>query len=130
MKITRVYRPDLWKLSFFGSGVFNVVWIWSILILVSTGVRSFPFWGAVVTLILVSIFSIGKSWLRLQSVRLVLTDYETKLARQFWPQNTLWLLSPALFFYNAFAAWMSRRMTWRGIQYKLKSAHETVIISK
>jgi cellulose synthase/poly-beta-1,6-N-acetylglucosamine synthase-like glycosyltransferase len=130
MKITRVYRPDLWKLSFFGSGVFNVVWIWSILILVSTGVRSFPFWGAVVTLILVSIFSIGKSWLRLQSVRLVLTDYENKLARQFWPQNTLWLLSPALFFYNAFAAWMSRRMTWRGIQYKLKSAHETVIISK
>lgn len=130
MKITRVYRPDLWKMSFFGSGIFNAVWIWSIMILIFSTANSFAFWAANMTLILVSIFSIGKSWLRLTAVRLVLTEYEKELKRQFWPQNTLWLLSPPLFFYNAFAALVSRRMTWRGITYELKSASETVIISK
>jgi cellulose synthase/poly-beta-1,6-N-acetylglucosamine synthase-like glycosyltransferase len=130
MKITRVYRPDLWKMSFFGSGLFNVVWIWLILILVFASVNSFAFWTAVATLVVVSIFSIGKSWLRLMAVRLVFTEYEKELKLQFWPQNTLWLLSPALFFYNAFSALVSRRMTWRGIRYELKSARETVIISK
>ena len=130
MKITRVYRPDLWKMSFFGSGVFNVVWIWSVLILIFSTTDFSAFWAAATTLALVSIFSIGKSWLRLTAVRLVLTEYEKELKLQFWPQNTLWLLSPALFFYNAFAALVSRRMTWRGTTYELKSARETVIISK
>ena len=130
MKITRVYRPDLWKMSFFGSGLFNVVWIWSVLILIFSTTNSYAFWTAAATLGLVSIFSIGKSWLRLMAVRLVLTEYEKELRFQFWPQNTLWLLSPALFFYNAFAAFLSRRMTWRGTQYELKSPRETVIISK
>ena len=130
MKITRVYRPDLWKMSFFGSGVFNVVWIWSVLILIFSTTDLSTFWAAATTLALVSIFSIGKSWLRLTAVRLVLTEYEKELKLQFWPQNTLWLLSPALFFYNAFAALVSRRMTWRGTTYELKSARETVIISK
>ena len=130
MKITRVYRPDLWKLSFFGSGLFNVVWIWSLFVLAFSDFGSFAFWAAAVTLFLVSTFSIGKSWLRLKAVRLVLTEYENELQGQFWPQNTLWLLSPALFFYNAFAALVSRRMTWRGIRYELKSPRETVIISK
>jgi len=130
MKITRVYRPDLWKLSFFGSGVFNVVWIWSVLIVIFSTASSFAFWAAAATPVIVSIFSIGKSWLRLKAVRLVLNEYEKELKLQFWSQNTLWLLSPALFFYNAFAALVSRRMTWRGTTYELKSARETVIISK
>jgi cellulose synthase/poly-beta-1,6-N-acetylglucosamine synthase-like glycosyltransferase len=129
MKITRVYRPDLWKMSFFGSGLFNVVWIWGIAVLVADR-YGFASWAAVAALILVSIFSIGKSWLRLKAVKLVLTKYKKDLSTQFWTQNTLWLLAPALFFYNAFAAWVSRRMTWRGIRYELKSARETVIISE
>lgn len=130
MKITRVYRPDLWKISFFGSGLFNVVWICAIIILAAYRFSGMISWTAAVTLILVSFFSIGKSWLRLKAVRLILTEYKKELAVQFWTQNTLWLLSPALFLYNALAAWLSRRMTWRGVTYELKSPRETVIISK
>jgi hypothetical protein len=79
--------------------------------------------------VLVSAFSIGKSWLRLKAVRLVLTKYEGELRRQLWTQNTLWILAPAVFFYNCVAALVSRRMRWRGTVYELKSAHETVIIA-
>ena len=35
MKITRVYAPDLWKLSLFGSALFCVVMLWSVGLLFS-----------------------------------------------------------------------------------------------
>lgn len=129
MKITRVYAPKLWILSLVGSGLFNLVLLWAIAIILSSSSR-LNVGLATVVITLVSLFSISKGWLRLQAVRLILTDYEDELDRQFWPQNTFWLFAPALFFINAINAWASRKMTWRGITYELKSPTETVIIAE
>ena len=123
MKITRVYAPQYWKMSFTGSFIFNLV-ILSALVLMISGAA---FWLPLGVLFTVVFFSTGKSWLRLQAVRLVLKDHEKELKRQFWTQNTLWILSPALFFYNCVAALLSRKIIWRGITYELKSAQETSI---
>jgi ceramide glucosyltransferase len=124
MKITRVYGPKYWMMSLIGSGLFNAVMLTSLLLLVFSG----HFWIPLVVILLVSLFSIGKSWLRLKAVRLVLKDYERELDRQFWMQNTLWLFAPPLFFYNCLAALLSRKIVWRGIRYELKSPTETVIL--
>ncbi|MEP6849203.1 MAG: glycosyltransferase family 2 protein [Acidobacteriota bacterium] len=129
MKITRVYASILWKLSFFGSALFNITLLSALLIVLTNPIYSFSFVAAAITIILVTVFSIGKSHLRLKAVRLVLTQYEPELKRQLWTQNTLWLLAPAVFLYNAAAALLSRRMKWRGIQYELVSPTETRIIS-
>ncbi|MEP7076851.1 MAG: glycosyltransferase [Acidobacteriota bacterium] len=129
MKITRVYASILWKLSFFGSALFNITLLWALLIVLTNPISSFPFVAAALTIILVTVFSIGKSHLRLKAVRLVLTQYEPELKRQFLAQNTLWLLAPAVFLYNSVAALLSRRMKWRGINYELISPTETRIIS-
>ena len=130
MKITRTYAPKLWIMSFFGSGLFNAVIIAALLIVILSRQNDLAVIVSLATLVFVAFFSIGKAWLRLKAVRLVLTDYAVQLRRQAWTQNTLWLLSPALFFYNSFAAWLSRRMTWRGTTYELKSPSETVIITR
>lgn len=129
MKITRVYSQNLWIQSFIGSGLFNLVWIWGIINLIFSPINSFVFWFTAVSLLLITVFSTGKSYLRLKAVKLILTDYESELNKQFWTQNTLWIFTPALFFYNDFCALISRNITWRGIKYKLKSSTETVIIS-
>jgi ceramide glucosyltransferase len=129
MKITRVYAAKLWIMSFVGSGVFIGVMTVAFLIVLFENENDIAVAVAIATLVLVAVFSIGKSWLRLNAVRLVLTKYETELRKQFWTQNTLWLLTPAIFFCNSAAAWVSRRMTWRGIVYELKSPTETVIIA-
>jgi len=128
MKITRVYAQNLWIASFIGSGLFNLVWLGGILILIFADKNSFSFWFTLISLVLVSIFSIGKSWLRLKAVKLVLTNYGNELDRQFWTQNLLWLFSPAIFFYNAFRALLSKKIIWRGIKYKLESANKTLVI--
>ena len=129
MKITRVYAPQLWKLSFFGSGLFNVTLIWGALILAAAG-RTIPFWIAAAAVFMIVFFSIGKSWLRLKAVRLILRDHEAVLRRQVIPQNTLWLLAPAIFLYNCAVAGFSRKMTWRNVQYQLVSASETKILGR
>ncbi len=127
MKITRVYAPHLWKLSFIGAGLFNLVWLWGIFNLFFYGAETPAFWFSLGSLALVSIFSVGKSWLRLKAVKLVLKDYESALEKQFWTQNTLWIFSPALFFYNSACALVSREIVWRGIRYKLISPSETLV---
>ncbi len=127
MKITRTYAPDLWKMSFIGATVFNLVWIWGVLNLVFYSADSVAFRYSAVALFLVSVFSIGKSWLRLKAVKLVLKNYARELEKQFWTQNTLWIFSPALFFYNSVCALASRKIVWRGIKYELISPSETLV---
>ncbi len=129
IKITRVYAQPLWILSFVGSGLFSLVMIATALILCVWNTSTFAFWSAVTTLVLVSVFSIGKSLLRLLAVELVLVEHLVALRRQRWTQSTLWLLSAPVLLFNCSAALISRRMTWRGIRYELKSPTETVIIS-
>jgi hypothetical protein len=42
----------------------------------------------------------------------------------------LWPFASLLFLVNASAAAVSRRITWRGITYELKSSTETVILRR
>ncbi len=128
MKITRVYAPKLWLMSFFGSGLFNLVMIWSAAIVIFSNRNSLAFWAAAATLMAVIATSIGKASLRLKAVKLVLKDFGPEIERQFWTQNSLWLLTPALFFYNSFAALISRKTRWRGINYHMISPTKTEIV--
>lgn len=127
MKITRVYAPHLWTQAFLGSFLFNLVFVWGIFILIFSSLNSFSFWFAFFALFLISIFSIGKSYLRLEAVKLILKDYKNDVEKQFWTQTTLWIFAPAVYLYNCAAAFFSNEICWRGITYKLKSPRETLI---
>jgi ceramide glucosyltransferase len=128
MKITRVYAPNLWALSFFGSGLFITVMVAALLIAILGPRNDFLVVVALFTLLAVTFFSVAKSWLRLKAVRLVLTGYDRELRRQMFPQITLWAVAPLVFFYNSCAAWVSRRVTWRGVRYEMTSPTETRIL--
>ncbi len=128
MKITRVYAPDLWIMSFFGSGLFTIVMVSSLLIMIFSVKNNLAVVAAMFTLVSVTIFSIGKSLLRLKAVTLELGQYQYDLRRQILPQMTFWPLAQFLFLYNSLAAWMSRRVTWRGTTYEMVSPSETLVV--
>ncbi|MEP7149866.1 MAG: glycosyltransferase family 2 protein, partial [Acidobacteriota bacterium] len=130
MKITRVYAPKLWMMSFVGSGLFCVVMLSSLLIVMLSSRNDLTVAVAMFTLIAVTFFSIAKSLLRMKAVKLVLPQYAGKLRRQVLPQITLWSLAPALFFYNSFAALLSRRIDWRGTIYEMVSATRTRVLGQ
>ncbi len=128
MKITRVYSPHLWRVSVIGSVMFTLTF-WggfALLFLVS----GWHFWVTLVFVISCYIFGAAKAWLRLEAVKLVLDIYKVELERQIYWQTTIWTISPMLFLYNNIRAMISKTIIWRGIKYKLKSAKETVIISR
>lgn len=127
MKITRVYAAHLWKASLIGSLLFTTIF-WTgigLLFFVSGG----HFWLTLSFIGLIFWLGAGKAWLRLTAVKLVLKDYENELNKQFLPHLTLWTITPILYFYNCACALFSRRIVWRSIEYRLKSATETEILS-
>jgi ceramide glucosyltransferase len=129
MKLTRVYAPRLWLMTLVGTGLFNAVLVAALGIIIFNRTNDLAVWMSIGVITIVTAFSVGKSWTRLASVRLALPQFAKELKQQFWPQNTLWLVTGGLFFINCVAALFSRRITWRGINYELKSPTETVIIS-
>ena len=127
MKITRVYAPKYWTLSFLGAGLFTIVMLTSFAIMIFSRKNDWPVVAAMLTILLVTVFSIGKSWYRMQAVRLVLPQHAAKLRRQMLPQLTLWAVTPPLFLYNCIAASMSRSIDWRGTNYVMISPTETAV---
>lgn len=125
MKITRVYAPNLWKASFAGAFLFTAIFWAGILLLFF--LSGWHFWLTIFLLSVIFALGAGKAWLRLTAVKLVLSNYEKELNRQFVWQITLWTISPALYFYNCFRALLSRKIIWRGIEYNLLSPDSTEI---
>lgn len=128
MKITRVYAPRLWVLSFVGSGLFTFVMAASVAASLATAVGSLIWTSALFTLIVVTALSVGKAWFRFQAVMLALPHKPAALNRQFPFQLALWLVAQPLFLINCIAALISRKIRWRGIEYLMVSAEETEVL--
>ncbi len=96
---------------------------------------AFAIVGAVVVCLFIGwvlwIYTLGmwKAYLRLRAVALPLASARASLNRSLLPHLFLWPLTAVLYLYNAVAAGFSRRITWRGITYQLKSSNETVVVS-
>lgn len=128
MQITRVYAPRYWLLSLFGSGFYCVTMVWALLLVLFSRSNNMAVWTALTTVAAITVLSVAKSWLRLKAAMLVLPGHRHELRRQFFPQITLWSVTPFLFLYNSIFALVSRRIRWRGITYELISPTDTRVI--
>jgi ceramide glucosyltransferase len=130
LKITRTYAPHLWQAVLFGSSLFAIVFFGGIGLVIMRAASGLSF--VTPLLILLVIFALGmmKSHLRLRAVKLVIVDRRLRSLGTTPAHLMLWPLASLLYLYNAIAAAVSRRITWRGITYELKSPTETVIIRR
>ncbi len=129
LKITRAYAPHLWKAVLTGSLLFGLGFAGGIALVAARAVMGL--WVATPLILLLVIFALGmmKSYLRLRAVRLVIADRRLRSGATTLAHLTLWPFASLLFLGNALAAF-SRRISWRGITYELKSSTETVIIRR
>jgi hypothetical protein len=112
-----------------GSLLFVLGFFGGIALVVSRAMMGLSFLTPLILVLVIFALGMMKSHLRLRAVRLVIADrglssFPTTLAHL-----TLWPMASLLFLCNALAA-ISRRITWRGITYELKSSTETVIIRR
>ena len=127
IKITRVYAAHLWLPLLLGSALFAIAFFGGLILLMLQIFGILPK-SFVLPAVVLLIFVLGatKSFIRFHAVSSVLkTSNRDLLAHIF-----LWPIASLLYLYNAIVAGFSRRITWRGITYELKSPGEAVIISR
>jgi hypothetical protein len=130
IKITRVYAPHLWVALLLGSSLFALAFFGGIVLL---GVRVFlgqSFWLVAAFLIVIFALGAAKGIVRWRAVSIPLANYRSALRRDLAAHVFLWPFASLLYLYNAIVAAFSRRITWRGITYNLRSPTEAVIISR
>ncbi len=129
LKITRAYAPHLWKAVLTGSLLFGLGFFGGISLVAGRAAMGRSFATPLILLLVIFALGMMKSYLRLRAVRLVIADRRLRSFTTTLAHLTLWPLASLLFLWNALAA-ISRRITWRGITYELKSSTETVIIRR
>jgi cellulose synthase/poly-beta-1,6-N-acetylglucosamine synthase-like glycosyltransferase len=127
--LTRVYEPRLWwpamGVHLFFCGVFlygfflaarllPVVWQTSATVLL--------------TLAAIAALAVAKGVYRQASVLLLLPQHREELRRTWWSPTLQAALVPWLMAVNFILSALTRRMTWRGITYELRSPWKTVIV--
>lgn len=127
MKITRVYAPHLWKAVLVSGMLFVPTFFGGIALVIARAALGLTYAWPLLLLAMVYLLGVWKAWLRLSAVRLALKGHSDLLRRDAFSQLFLWPLTTLLFLYNALAAAFSRRITWRGITYELRSPTETII---
>jgi ceramide glucosyltransferase len=130
LKITRAYATHLWRGVLTGSLVFVLVFFGGIVLVVARALTGLSFAAPLVLLLIIFGLGATKSHLRRRAVSQVMTEPRMSFFGATLAHLTLWPLASALYLYNALAAAVSRRITWRGITYELKSSTETVILSR
>ena len=130
MKITRVYAPHLWRPVLLGSAMFVLVFFGGIGFVLARALSGLSFATPLVLLLIIFAMGAMKSHLRLRAVTTIIKDKRARSIGSTVAHLTMWPLGSALYLYNTCAAAISRRISWRGITYELKSPNETVIIRR
>jgi len=130
LKITRAYAAHLWKGVLIGSLVFVLVFFGGAGLVIARALLGLSF--ATPLVLLLVIFALGsmKSHFRLRAVSQVIPDERLRSVGTALAHLMLWPVASVLYLYNGLVAAVSRRITWRGITYELKSPTETVILSR
>ena len=130
IKLTRVYRPELWLNSLIGSAMFSLTMLAALIVFLTQRPGTFAFVAAAATLLLVFVFDAGKILIRLKAARLALPLYSPQIADQMISQILFWPVVPLVFLYNSIAAVFSRTIRWRGFEYKMVSPFETRVTKR
>jgi ceramide glucosyltransferase len=130
LQITRVYAPQFWRAALLGGIIFNSIFFGGIALAILRLIQGKSIVVLLTILLVMFLLGTGKAYLRIRAVAIPLAQYPAELKRSFWAHVLLWPLGALLFLYNSIAAAMSRRISWRGIVYELKSPTEAVIISR
>jgi ceramide glucosyltransferase len=130
LKITRAYARHLWRSVLVGSTIFVATFFGGLILVAARAPFGFSFLTPLVLLLLIFAMGAVKSHLRLKAVGLVINDETMRRTATTLAHMFLWPIASVVFLNNALAAAVSRRITWRGITYELKSPTETVILAR
>jgi ceramide glucosyltransferase len=126
--ITRVYRPRAWWVGIISQAIFCAVFFGGLATVFISALQSSLSIITVAALAVIYLLGSAKGVLRTVAASSALAGCRDQIIRLWWAYCLLWPLVSLVFFYNFARSAMTRRITWRGVRYELRSPTETVII--
>lgn len=125
--ITRVYRPRVWWQGIISQALFSAGFFGGLIHQVINSIRSEIQLAPLLMLSVVYLLGSIKGLLRLSSAGEALLHAKEEIKRLWWMYCLLWPLVSLLYLYNFIKSTTTRRITWRGVTYELRSPNETIV---
>jgi ceramide glucosyltransferase len=129
IRITRVYKPQMWAIAFATHFLFCLTLLLGLLVAIDLTLAARPAFQVTTLLILPLLLAAIRGALRVVGVTDALPAFRSQIMSQSWIYILLALVVPALYLVNFFASLLGRRIRWRGIDYELISPEQTRVLT-
>jgi ceramide glucosyltransferase len=129
IRITRVYRPQLWATAFATHFLYCLTLVIGVVVALNLTLASRPAFQVTTLLILPLLLAAIRVAVRVVGVTEALTSLRSQIMSQSWIYILLVLFVPFLYVVNFFSSVLGRRVRWRGIDYELISPEQTRILT-
>jgi GT2 family glycosyltransferase len=126
--ITRVYRPEAWWLGIVTYTLFVLTFCGGVAAVAAKAMTGGFLLAPVLVLLAIYVLGSLKGALRLMAAREALPQASGEITRLWWMFCLLWPVVSLLFFYNFWKSATTRRISWRGVYYELRSPTDTLVV--
>ena len=130
MRITRVYRPQMWATAFATHFLYCLTLLIGFIVAMNLTLASRPAFQVITLLSLPPLLAAIRGALRVIGVTDALPSLRSQIMSQSWIYILLAMLVPFLYLVNFFSSIMGRRIRWRGIDYELISPEQTRVLTR
>lgn len=129
VRITRVYRPQMWAKAFATHFLYCLTLVLGFLLALELTVASRPAFHVTTLVVLPMLLAAIRGALRVIGVTEALPGVRSVVMAQSWIYILLPTIIPFLYLLNFFTSLIGRRLRWRGIEYELISPEQTRVLS-
>jgi ceramide glucosyltransferase len=130
MRITRVYRINVWASAFATHFLYCVTLLIGLFVALNLTFESRPAFQIMTLLILPLLLAAIRGALRVIGVTEALPAFRSQIMSQSWIYILLAMVVPFLYIVNFFSSLMGRKLRWRGIEYELISPEQTRVLTR
>lgn len=129
MRITRVYRPQMWATAFGTHFLYCVTLLLGLVVIANLTVEARPAFQVTTLLVLPLLLAAMRGALRVIGVTEALPSYRSQIVSQSWIYIVLTMFVPFLYLVNFTGSLFGRKIRWRGIEYELVSTEQTKVLT-
>jgi ceramide glucosyltransferase len=130
IRITRVYRPQMWTIAFLTHLLYCLTLVLGVILAFQLLLASRPAFHVMTLLVFPLLLAAIRGAFRVIGVTESLPGFRSQIMGQSWIYILLGTVVPFLYLSNFLASLVGRQIRWRGINYELISTEQTRILSR
>ena len=130
MRITRIYRPQMWATAFATHLLYCFTLVLGLFIVMNLTLASRPAFHVSTLLVLLLLLAAIRGAIRVIGVTEALPAFRSQIMSQSWIYILLAMFVPFLFLVNFCSSLVGRKIRWRGIDYEVISTEQTRVLTR